>query len=178
MTESLPEFRYHPNPIATGVVELSDSICICCNRERGFIYKGPVYSTFQLRGRLCPWCIADGSAAAKYHASFADSYSLTQEGIPDSIIEEVNLRTPSYISWQQENWLVHCGDACEFRGDATSEDLALASSETKSDWMRRYRLSEKDWNSLTNGYRPGGDVAFYKFVCRHCRHTLLGWDCC
>jgi uncharacterized protein UPF0167 len=38
----------------------SDVRCLCCGEQRGFVYAGPVYATHELRGSLCPWCIADG----------------------------------------------------------------------------------------------------------------------
>jgi hypothetical protein len=42
MTEPLPSFRYHPDPVATGSIEPSDAVCRCCGRARGYIYAGPV----------------------------------------------------------------------------------------------------------------------------------------
>ena len=65
MSEQLPRFRYHPNPLATGAVKASDAICVCCGLSHGHIYGGPVYAVTVLDDSLCPWCIADGSASAK-----------------------------------------------------------------------------------------------------------------
>lgn len=178
MSEPLPHFRYHPYPLGTGAVVASDKECICCGRVRGFIYVGPVYSTNDLNESLCPWCIADGSAATKLDASFADSYPLHQAGTPDEVIEEVNLRTPGYVSWQQESWLSHCNDACEFHGDATIADVETASKATKQSWLEEYKQDEAGWQRAIEGYRPGGDSALYKFVCRHCGQVLFGWDLC
>ncbi|MDK9806970.1 CbrC family protein, partial [Vibrio sp. D406a] len=31
----LPKFKYHPDPIATGVFEKSDDICECCSKAKG-----------------------------------------------------------------------------------------------------------------------------------------------
>jgi hypothetical protein len=179
MAESLPAFRYHPDPVASGVVEASDSECRCCRRVRGYIYTGPVYSPHESDGGLdlCPWCIADGSAAATLDASFADGYPLSRAGVSKDVIEEVTLRTPGFESWQQETWLSHCGDACEFRGDATTEDVTEASNATKQHWMLENDLGEPEWAEITDGYSPGGDPAIYKFVCKHCRLVLFGWDC-
>ncbi|UGS88834.1 CbrC family protein (plasmid) [Ralstonia wenshanensis] len=134
-TEPLPYFRYHPAPLATGAVAASEKICACCNQARGYIYVGPVYSVNDLHDALCPWCIADGSAASKLDASFADSHPLARAGVPAEVMEEVNLRTPGYISWQQEWWLSHCGDACEFHGDASIQDIESASDSTKQAWL-------------------------------------------
>ena len=176
MTESLPRFRYHPDPLATGMVVPRHVECACCHRARGFVYVGPVYAEDDLGEKLCPWCIADGSAAAKLGASFADSYPLEQAGIDPAIAEEINLRTPGYVCWQQESWLAHCDDACEFHGEASATDVAYAAEGTKMSWMREYNQDEEGWVWATDGYKPGGDSALYKFVCLKCRAVLFGWD--
>jgi uncharacterized protein CbrC (UPF0167 family) len=174
--QPLPYFQFHPDPLATGAVRASQAVCVCCGMARGYIYFGPVYAIEELNEKLCPWCIADGSSASKLGASFADSYPLVQAGVSNDVVEEINLRTPGYESWQQESWLSHCGDACEFHGDATSVDVSAASDETKQQWKTEYKQDEGGWQWATDGYRPGGSSAFYKFQCRHCRLILLGWD--
>ncbi|RIA19754.1 hypothetical protein DFO61_4327 [Ectopseudomonas oleovorans] len=176
MTAVLPHFPYHKDPLATGVVKASDSVCRCCGLARGYIYTGPVYSREHLRDRLCPWCIADGSAATRFDASFIGDHSLAESGVAESAIEEVDLCTPGYSSWQDSIWLAHCNDACEFHGDASEEDVRQATTSTKQQWMQDYEQAEKDWEWATRGYKPGGDSAFYKFVCRHCQQVLFAWD--
>lgn len=173
----LPVFRYHPDPLATCAVERRPIECACCGLARGFVYVQPVYATTDLDEKLCPWCIADGSAAAKLGASFSDAAPLIAAGLSQETVEEVTLRTPGYSSWQQEEWLAHCNDACEFHGDATVEDVEDASEATRADWREHYGLTEKDWKRHTQDYEPAGDSAFYKFVCRHCGVVRLGWDC-
>jgi uncharacterized protein CbrC (UPF0167 family) len=177
MSEELPHFQYHPAPLLTGAVEASSVTCACCQRARGFIYVGPVSGEEDLDEVLCPWCIADGSAAEKLGASFADDSPLEDAGLAEAIIEQVHLRTPSYTSWQQEEWLTHCEDACEFHGDASASDVANASDATKREWRERCEMTEDDWADITASYAPGGSPAFYKFLCRHCKTVLLGWDC-
>jgi uncharacterized protein CbrC (UPF0167 family) len=175
-TESLPIFRYHPDPVATGAVQASDARCECCAQSRGFVYAGAVYAENDV-DQVCPWCIANGSAAAKFDASFADPHSLAKAGISREVIDEVTRRTPGYESWQGESWLAHCDDACEFHGDASADDVLDATPETKELWMAEYDLGEEDWLDVTDGYTPGSDSALYKFVCRHCGVVLFGWDC-
>lgn len=177
MSEALPHFRYHPAPLSTGALEARSITCACCGLQRSFVYVAPVYGERDLQESLCPWCIADGSAAAKLGASFADDHPLYKADVPASIVEEINQRTPGYSSWQQEEWLSHCNDACEFHGDATPKDVHGANEETRQEWRRRYGLSEAEWEHATRGYVPRGSQAFYKFVCRHCHTVLLGWDC-
>ncbi len=177
MKKDFPQFRYHPDPLQTGAIRPGDEVCICCKQARGFIYVGPVYAVEELNGQICPWCIADGSAASKWDASFADDHPLARAGMTRQVIDEVTLRTPGYTSWQQDSWLCHCNDACEFHGDATERDVEQASAETKAQWMSEYNLTETEWRQITTDYAPGGDPAIYKFVCRHCGLALFGWDC-
>ncbi|TXI19105.1 MAG: hypothetical protein E6Q67_10885 [Roseateles sp.] len=177
MSTSLPLFRYHPDPLATGAIEPRRIDCVCCGQTRDFVYVQPVYGTSDLDEKLCPWCIADGSAAGKLGAVFVDTAPLATAGMSPEVIDEVTLRTPGYSCWQQEEWLTHCNDACEFHGDATEDDVEDASDATIADWRQRYGKTEKQWAVLTRDYEPAGDNAFYKFVCRHCSAVLLGWDC-
>ena len=76
MQETLPTFRYHPDPIATGSIEASDTECVACKRARGHIYTGPVYSEEELDNLICPWCIADGTAHELFDAEFTDMASI------------------------------------------------------------------------------------------------------
>ncbi len=172
-----PQFRYHPDPIHSGVISKSEETCICCNQARGFIYTGPVYAVENLSERLCPWCIANGEAALQFEATFSDPCPLLYQEIPENIAAEVAERTPGYTSWQQEEWLSHCNDACEFHGDATQADVKNASIETKQRWFLDNNADEAFWQTVTEGYMPQGSPAFYKFKCRHCQIILLGWDC-
>ncbi len=165
----LPQFKYHPYPLKTGAISNSDNQCVCCGRKRGYVYCASVYGKQDLENCLCPWCIANGKAAEKFHCSFIDDYPLYQAQLEESIICEVSTRTPGYHSWQQECWLTHCQDACEFHGDATREEVI-------SFFLKGYALSgaeeinKTDLSQILNFYQPGGDPAIYKFVCRHC-----GW---
>jgi uncharacterized protein CbrC (UPF0167 family) len=176
MVEALPSFRYHPDPVATGVVRAGDEVCRACGKKRGWVYVGPVYAKDQLDESICPWCIADGSAATKLGASFADAHPLAVAGIDQRIVDEVNLRTPGFTSWQSEQWLTHCNDACEFHGDASRADLATIPPDALEALVHRFRLSEVDWVRLVESYVPGGEPALYRFKCRHCNAVLFGMD--
>jgi uncharacterized protein CbrC (UPF0167 family) len=83
MPEALPVFRYHPDPVRSGSIKESASVCKSCGRARGFIYVGPVYAEADdLDDRFCPWCIADGSAAAKFDAYFTNVEEIADEVPP------------------------------------------------------------------------------------------------
>ncbi len=83
MPDELPNFRYHPDPIRSGAIAASQAVCKSCGQARGYIYSGPVYSEMDgLDDSICPWCIADGSAAAKFEAVFVDVNSIA-DAVPE-----------------------------------------------------------------------------------------------
>src|SRR6185369_3472977 len=124
---SLPTFRYHPDPVATGSIEASPKPCVCCGQERGFIYVGSVYGEKELFDMLCPWCIHDGSAHTKLGAEFADPAGVggyvPKVSLPRAVVEEVAFRTPGFTGWQGEQWLPCCGDVAAFVGRAGHREL-------------------------------------------------------
>jgi len=172
-----PQFRYHADPVASGVIRPSAQDCACCGRVRGFSYFGPVHDITMGERRVCPWCIADGSAHGKLGMTFADITPLRTAGVSEDIIREVVTRTPGYQSWQRDNWLVHCNDACVFAGDATSAEAQNIPAPVRKQMLDYYDLSEKAWPTFISNYRPGGDPGLYKFVCRQCGEIKYGWDC-
>ena len=165
-------FHYHPDPLRTGNIKPSDLACICCNQQRGYIYDRDEEEAF------CPWCIADGSAAEKCNASFCHPSTLYYEGISKSIIAEINLRTPSYISWQEEDWLAHCDDACEYWGQARADYLKNISPEQKEYLLKEMKISEARWAEImaeipdSNNESTLDDPEIHLFVCRHCKKEL------
>jgi len=164
--ERLPVFRYHPDPTSTGNMEASQNLCRSCEKVRGYIYVGPVYARDELSKALCPWCIASGDAAAKFDAVFSDDHTLIQAGVPLDKVAEVTTRTPGFTGWQQEAWLVHCGDACAFLGDAERDELMTEEARVQLTGERH--LSPDRWNQFMESYRPGGDPAVYVFRCLTC----------
>src|SRR5690606_26052405 len=67
----------------------------------------------ELDESLCPWCIADGSAAKKFGAAFFDDDAI-DDGAPQAAVEEICRRTPGYSSFQGGRWPVCCGDAAAY----------------------------------------------------------------
>ena len=111
----LPSFRYHPDPLATSSLVESDATCAACDKARGYVYTGPVYAPGELEA-LCPWCIADGTAAETFGAEFTEVGVGAPEDVARDVLEELAFRTPGFSGWQQEHWLYHCGDAAAFLG--------------------------------------------------------------
>ncbi len=84
----LPQFKYHPKPLETGAFEQDKTVeCDCCEQQTSVYYSGPFYCVDEVE-HLCPWCIADGSAAEKFAGSFQDDASI--EGVEFEYDEEGN----------------------------------------------------------------------------------------
>jgi len=168
MSEELPAFRYHPDPVATGSFAAATGPCPWCGDDRTYVYTGPVYAIVEPEPPPCPRCIADGSFAARFDAEFTDDAPLS--ALDADVIDEITRRTPGYSSWQGEQWMIHCDDAAAFLGPVGYEELQrhpaalamLAAEEGSDDWLP----------ALARDGSPTG----YLFRCRHCGTELANWD--
>jgi uncharacterized protein CbrC (UPF0167 family) len=178
MADALPVFKYHPDPLATGSVETSDAVCFGCNGARGYIYTGPVYAEKFDDLSLCPWCIADGTAAQKFGASFGDTG--TVDGISAKAREEIGSRTPSFTAWQQDRWLACCGDGAAFLGPAGAgelkRDFSGAVRAVREHLENGYGLEDEDLEEFFKGLRKDGDATAYVFRCLSCGNYLAYVD--
>lgn len=177
MDEILPVFRYHPDPVSTGSLKAdADTPCLSCNRIRGYIYTGPAWTEkpFILDDHLCPWCIADGSAAKRFGATFC--YTGTLDDLPAAVREEIEARTPGFTAWQQETWLGCCGDAAAFLGVAGAKELREKFSEAlpavREVLREEYDLSGGELNGFLDSLSAESDPSAYIFRCLHCRKYL------
>lgn len=181
---NLPHFKYHPNAYKLDVFKGSKKTCQCCNQARGYIYDKSVYAVDNIDA-LCPWCIADGSAAKKFDAEFIQDIEppngdFTKAPTLDAaVIDELSHRTPGYVSWQGEYWLTHCSDGCEFHGDLQQNELLTLPEATVNLFKQEHAYlfgSNETIVELNKNYFPAGDLALYKFVCRHCGFIRLHCD--
>ncbi len=172
---NLPEFKYHPDPVATGSVKQSDKVCECCRQARGYIYEGPVYCRAEVKA-VCPWCIADGSTHEKFDADFTDLASVGGckrgwDDVPREVAEEVAYRTPGFVTWQEAEWWSHCGDAAEFLGPAGKDEVEALGPELV-EYLRVQALSwgwsEEYWEETFDCFHKDGSPVAYIFRCRHC----------
>ncbi len=170
--DPLPTFRYHPDPLATGSVVRSDAACRCCRRARGYVYAGPVYADAALDDALCPWCIADGSAAARFGAEFVDPEGVGDHGawepVPPAVVVEVSQRTPGFSGWQQERWWTHCGDAAQYLGAAGARELASEWADALPAIRADAGLADADWDDYRAALDRVRAPTAYVFRCRHC----------
>lgn len=165
MSVSLPAFRYHPDPVGTGSIVESNEACERCGEARGFVYAGPTCAVYEIEF-LCPWCIADGSAAHEFDAEFSTTDG-APGSVPRTVLDEVVRRTPGFAGWQQERWMFHCADAAMFLGRAGREQVIATPGAVDS-------LLVEGWleDTLRN-LRVDGDLTGYMFCCRHCGAGLL-----
>jgi uncharacterized protein len=177
VSEPLPSFRYHPDPVGTGYIKASSTACVVCGRERGFIYTGPVYAVESHHDEICPWCIADGNAARQFDAHFTDSWN-APDGVPMTVIEDITRRTPGFITWQDDHWLYHCGDGCAFLGVVGRKELAPYPDaiEMLLHENDHYGWSPKNSQAYVSRLSATGQPAAYLFRCLHCGTHLAFSD--
>ncbi|MHC5905383.1 CbrC family protein [Streptomyces sp. S6] len=171
VTDEFPYFRYHPDRMATGSVVASDAACVCCGRERGYVYTGPVYAAEQPGGRLCPWCIADGTAAARYEAQFCGD--VVGGDVSREVLMAIAERTPGFTGWRDEQWLLHCADGAAFLGRAGATELAAHPD--------RREISYWGWppdqiDHFLDSLDKAGQPTAYLFRCRVCAIYLAYMD--
>jgi len=158
--DALPVFRYHPDPVATGSIRRSPNACPVCRQRRGWELTATPYGPRTLE-HLCPWCVADGSAAAQ-GAEFVDAQPLVEAGLADAVVREVTERTPGFASYQQEEWQTCCGDACAFTGQLSDAELLTLPAEVLDE-----HPDLRDDLAEYNGDTFGG-YAVFGFRCLHC----------
>lgn len=172
----LPTFRYHPDPFASEVFYRGEPHrCDCCGKETDVWYESPFYSAEDVEC-LCPWCIADGSAAAKFDGEFQDSASIGKVSDPEKV-KELTERTPGYHGWQQEYWMAHCDDFCAFLGYVgwqEIEEMGLAEEIAET---YRQDLCGFEFEDIRQYMRKDGGLTGYLFRCLHCGKHFLYADC-
>jgi uncharacterized protein CbrC (UPF0167 family) len=171
----LPQFPYHPNPVATGSVTASDEACVCCGQERGWVYTGPVHAADAPDSGICPYCIASGTAAERYDASFTDGI---EGDVPRHVMTAILGRTPGFLAWQSPTWLTHCGDGAAFLGPAGARELEAYPDavghlrRTCSEWQWSADQIDAFLDSLDKDDQPTA----YLFRCRVCATHLAYAD--
>ncbi|CAN5541940.1 CbrC family protein [soil metagenome] len=175
----LPTFKFHPDPVASGSVEASNAKCVCCNQSRGMIYVGPVYAEEELSGKLCPWCIADGSASQKFDATFVDE-TVLDDSWPDDAAEEIAQRTPGFDTWQGEAWPTCCDDATAFHKPMGIAEIRKDHYEWEGPLMgyvvHEMQISGGAATRLVDSLNRDKGPTAYVFICRHCNAVKFHVD--
>jgi hypothetical protein len=167
----LPHFKYNPYAEKLGIIQKEKITCPICKKSRDYVYRGPLYTTEKVKN-ICPWCIKDGSAARKYQITFQDATSCEPVD-KQQYVTELTTQTPGYSGWQQELWLIHCGDFCAFKdyvGWAKIKDLKEELNNDLTSIKNNYKISEAE---LTKYLADNGSMQGYLFQCLHCgKHRL------
>lgn len=173
----LPKFIYHPDPVRTGSVKLSDTHCKACGQRRGYIYVGPLSSegndeiSEELQDAICPWCIADGTAHNLFGLLFNDvDYVIggQYEKVPETVDNIVKYRTPGFFGWQQERWFAHCGDAGAFLGHMGRLELNALGAQAIQAIRAEFLADDEQWAAWYQDLDKDGSPTAYMFQCLHC----------
>lgn len=175
--DELPDFRYHQEPARTGSIVSSSEVCEVCDRARGYIYEGPFYAVDEVEA-MCPWCIADGSAAAAFDGTFTDLEGPEWAEVSAAVKSEVLTQTPGFSGWQQERWFAHCSDAMQFLDRVGRQELLghgpAAVEAIKAD-MRPYGWTEENLSQYVENMDRDGQPTGYLFRCTTCG-TFRGYS--
>ena len=174
----LPSFRYPPDPVSTGAIEQRAVRCRCCGQDRGWVYAVAPYAVEDLRDALCPWCVADGSAAATFDAAFTDLGDEGPDGLPVQVLEEVTRRTPGFSAWQHERWLFHCDDAAAFLGAVGWDELSAHPEAVAAVLLQvaGSGIAGEDAEAFVGSLDVDGASTAYLFRCLHCGAHLAYAD--
>ncbi|WP_229258939.1 CbrC family protein [Duganella flavida] len=177
----LPNFKYHPTPLETGAIIVSEDVCDCCERSRGYIYTGLAYGEDVDVDGVCPWCIADGSAAEKFQAEFTPVDGIGGYGmwgfVSAAVADEVSRRTPGFTGWQQERWWVHCDDAAAYLGCAGRKEIEEFGPDLLEALKHESGVSDDTWPYYLAAMEADGSPTAYVFRCLHCG-KLGGYSDC
>ena len=140
-------------------------MCPCCEQRRSHIYGGPIYAREEIE-EVCPWCIADGSAARKWAAQFNDVIRLP-DAVPKAVIQEILERTPGFETWQGNSWLFSEDDAMIFVGEVVGKDLLKENNAEKTEAcleaLREWNFEPDEAIDVLKQIVRGGQPAIYLF---------------
>jgi uncharacterized protein len=173
VTDALPKFPLFEDPVAAEVLEKSKSPCDCCGQSRGWVYTGPIYLEDDDEPTVCPWCIADGAAAAKFECRFNDAGVIShhpgdERDPPAAEMDEVEQRTPGFDAWQGNYWFACCGHTCVFLGDADADDLQARWAAAVPTIIANAEGAFDAPEELIDALEAGDSVGVFVFRCSHC----------
>jgi uncharacterized protein CbrC (UPF0167 family) len=175
----LPEFTYHPDPLATETFIASVGECAVCKQTRGYAYAGPLYPSEDTDDAddtdvvICPWCIANGAAARELQVEFSDACYIgsrhTQGAeVGQDVMVEILQRTPGFITWQDQIWRAHCDDACLYLGRAGGPEIRSMHPQVIEQINEDYCSEDQDIEEYLDDIEKDGSLVALIFQCRHC----------
>lgn len=172
----LPTFKYYADPINTKAFIVSNRTCKVCGKQTGYRYYNAFYSVEDIED-ICPWCIADGSAAKKYDGTFQDMVP-EDTMVAQEKLDELMKRTPGFDCLQPGYWPCHCHDFCTFIDHVGWEDIVRLGleKELETDLAKikeEYGFEKEDMGNLRTS---PNSMSGYLFQCRSCGKYRLTVD--
>lgn len=165
----IPVFSYFPDPIGNGCITRKRAKCPCCEKNRPFMYVGPIYVIEDII-EVCPWCVADGSAAAKWDASFNIIQGVPGT-VPDAVVLEIQTRTPGFETWEENHWLYSGTDAMVFLGEVMGREVLDEDDTNKVDAclkaLQALNWTPEESRKVLRAVTIAGQPAIYLFQDRH-----------
>jgi uncharacterized protein len=118
---------------------------------------------------------ANGNAAKKYNGEFQDAECI-ESPIDDDSLDELLHRTPNYLGWQQEQWLVHCGKPCAFIANVGWAEIESLVKELKDDIQKIKSDFGLSVEELKGFLSSDGSLAGYLFKCIQCHQHRFTVD--
>lgn len=180
--QPLPHFPLFPDPVKEKSFTRSHEPCSICSQATGWLYDGPIYGDRRDEPLVCPWCIANGRAAES-GCSFNDAtiypYSDTTPQMSPADAELVEKRTPGYTTWQGNRWLMCCGRACIYLGEAENTDeLRGRFAQAIPSLFAEDDLDSTEQEEVINQVvRGAGPCCAYIFSGQVCEALTAYWDC-
>lgn len=101
---------------------------------------------------------------------------------PNTALAELR-RTPQFITWQQELWLVHCSDFMAYVGTWEPKDFYANASDGDGRTLFHKMTDQKHRHLWDVSLRQGATqleswhATYYAFRCLHCDKLRGNWDC-
>jgi uncharacterized protein CbrC (UPF0167 family) len=195
-------FRHFRDPHRFAAYSAEPQACDLCGQER------PGYSSgFCGEADLdfvCEPCLQAGRLAeqgcftvdpnlreleSQLRTGFPDWDEVKVKAVAKERTDELMVRTPKPLTWQDFLWPAHCGDYCCYIGEVGKPDLkALAPSGDGRAFLTAHLHPDEagtDVADLWNSVRPNSpmthpeaySVGVYLFQCLHCGQYVIHWDC-
>ena len=151
-------------------------MCIACGDARGFMYTGPVYAVEEFVDEFCPWCIADGSAAAQFDAAFTDIDCNVPDDVP---AERARRHRPPHARLRQRGSRTIGSTTAATAPCSSAAPAAPSSSRTRtrsSRCGRRSPAGDAQVEQHLAAMDKDGEPTAYLFRCRHCGTHLAYAD--
>jgi uncharacterized protein CbrC (UPF0167 family) len=183
-----PTFRFFPNPLRTPSVIESSVPCECCGRIDKYSYVAGIeyYSEGEEPpevNNLCLFCISNGEAIKKFGGEFTHRGFIANRTADKAITEEIMYRTPSFMTWQEKEWLSHCKLPCIYIGQVYTADLfklgiykQVRTDLSKTFYYKQMPMTVAEIDDMLIGLGEGSCLEGHLFKCTVCGKYRLSLD--